>query len=562
MIFPNYPGTGSLRRPWPLQATLQSHTRSDKESSLRDPLRPRQAAAPDQFYDIYRPVFEREARFSKRLPVLELGGPEAGAEEVNAFYDFWNNFDSWRSFEYLDKEEGDLENRDDKRHVEKKNKAERAKRKKEDTARLRKIVDQALAADPRIKRIKDDERAARDAKKREKEEAKRAVEEETKKEEERKRVEKEKEEAEAKQRAENEKKDKEAKKKASRKERKTIKGIVKDTNYFCPPNTPAPLSTVDRQLTELDLLFEQLTLEETESLRRDLESHPTRDRIARDVGLVIRRGALSAPAFTEFGPSEVVVVASARVERAKEENVEGKEKEERPWATEELVLLIKAANKFPGGTIKRWEVIGEYVALHSGQPVRSQEELIRRSKEVRKGDLAVTPDIGAVALDVDEKERLQHHKKHTDTRIEDAPTIRYDDAATVAGVQPEETPAGSAKAVPTAAKRGKKPAAMAVTTAAAPTSPSAPAPATPATPTSPASPTEEKRPREERPWTAEDQAALERALQAYPPSWKGEGDRWEKVAEGVEGRTKRECKARVKYLTEQVKAKKAAAQGK
>lgn len=155
-----------------------------------------------------------------------------------------------------------------------------------------------------------------------------------------------------------------------------------------------------------------------------------------------------------------------------------------------------------------------------------------------------SPRIGAVALDADEKERLQHHKKHTDTRIEDAPTIRYDDAATVAGVQPEVTPTGPAKAVPTAAKRGKKSTAMAVTTAAAPTSPSAPT--TPATPTSPASPAEEKRPREERPWTTEDQAALERALQAYPPSWKGEGDRWEKIAEGVEGRTKKECKTRVK----------------
>lgn len=163
--------------------------------------------------------------------------------------------------------------------------------------------------------------------------------------------------------------------------------FLQDANYFCRPNIPAPSSTVDRQLTELDLLFEQLTLEETEALRRDLESHPTRDRIARDVGLVIRRGALSAPAFTEFGPSEVVVAASAKVEHIKEEAVEGKEKEEeRPWTTEELALLIKAVNKFPGGTVRRWEVIGEYVALHSGQPVRSQEELIRRSKEVRKGE--------------------------------------------------------------------------------------------------------------------------------------------------------------------------------
>lgn len=55
--------------------------------------------------------------------------------------------------------------RDDKRYTEKKNKTERARRKKEDTARVRGIVDLALSVDPRIKRIKQEEKEARDAKK-------------------------------------------------------------------------------------------------------------------------------------------------------------------------------------------------------------------------------------------------------------------------------------------------------------------------------------------------------------------------------------------------------------
>ena len=33
-----------------------------------------------------------------------LGVFEDGKEKVEGFYDFWYNFDSWRSFEYLDKE--------------------------------------------------------------------------------------------------------------------------------------------------------------------------------------------------------------------------------------------------------------------------------------------------------------------------------------------------------------------------------------------------------------------------------------------------------------------------
>lgn len=37
-------------------------------------------------------------------PVPQLGGVDASKAEVEGFYDFWYNFDSWRSFEYLDKE--------------------------------------------------------------------------------------------------------------------------------------------------------------------------------------------------------------------------------------------------------------------------------------------------------------------------------------------------------------------------------------------------------------------------------------------------------------------------
>ncbi|KAG6864296.1 hypothetical protein C0991_010767 [Blastosporella zonata] len=118
------------------------------------------------FFKTFRPIFALYARFSRTQPVPGLGALDASKVEVEGFYDFWYNFDSWRSFEWLDKEVNEgSDSRDDKRYTEKKNKSERARRKKEDTAKLRGLVDLCLSLDPRIKLIKQQEKEAREAKK-------------------------------------------------------------------------------------------------------------------------------------------------------------------------------------------------------------------------------------------------------------------------------------------------------------------------------------------------------------------------------------------------------------
>jgi hypothetical protein len=76
----------------PTAAQFKSHAKSPGE------------ARESEFFEAFAPVFEREARFSKITPVPLLGSPDATKMEVETFYDFWYNFDSWRSFEYLDKE--------------------------------------------------------------------------------------------------------------------------------------------------------------------------------------------------------------------------------------------------------------------------------------------------------------------------------------------------------------------------------------------------------------------------------------------------------------------------
>ncbi|KAK9466968.1 DnaJ domain-containing protein [Lipomyces arxii] len=209
------------------------------------------------FFKQWGPVFAAEGRFSKRQPVPVLGDEKSIKTDVDHFYSFFYNFDSWRTFEYLDEDvPDDSDNRDNKRHVERKNKAARQKRKTEDTARLRKLVDDCLSLDPRVKMFKDMERKAKEQKKWEREaDSRKAAEEAAKAKEEAARKAKEDEER-AKEDKLNSKKAKESAKNAKKKHRRTVKASVKDSNYFVDGTVPAAL--IDSTLNDVDLILEKI----------------------------------------------------------------------------------------------------------------------------------------------------------------------------------------------------------------------------------------------------------------------------------------------------------------
>ncbi|KAB2577079.1 Heat shock protein DnaJ [Lasiodiplodia theobromae] len=210
------------------------------------------------FYKLWGKVFESEARFSKIQPVPMLGDEKSTKEEVENFYNFWYNFDSWRSFEYQDEDvPDDNESRDQKRHIEKKNLNARKKKKTEDTARLRHLVDDCLATDERIKKFRQEEYAQKHKKRLEKEaEAKRQAEEAQKKKEEEARQAAEKEAA-AKADKEAAKKAKEAAKNAAKKNKRVIRNAVKDANYFATGGD-ASASQIDAVLNQTDALITKL----------------------------------------------------------------------------------------------------------------------------------------------------------------------------------------------------------------------------------------------------------------------------------------------------------------
>jgi DnaJ family protein C protein 2 len=232
----------------------------DVEADVEPPTK-KEMQKPSNFYKKWGPVFESEARFSNRPNVPKLGDDNSAKEEVEAFYDFWFNFDSWRSFEYQDEDvPDDNEGRDHKRHIEKKNANARKKKKTEDTARLRKVVDDALSYDPRIKKFQQEGRANKNKKRLEKEAAAKKDAEEKQKAKEAEERKKQKAEEAAKAEKADSKKAKEAAKNAVKKNKRVVKGSVKDVNYFAAGDASA--SQIDEVLGDAETMLAKVDADE------------------------------------------------------------------------------------------------------------------------------------------------------------------------------------------------------------------------------------------------------------------------------------------------------------
>jgi DnaJ family protein C protein 2 len=205
------------------------------------------------FFEAWTPVFESEARFSKKQPVPSLGDGSATKQEVDAFYSFWNKFDSWRSFEFKDEDvPDDTANRDHKRYIERKNVSNRKKLKQEDNKRLIDLVARANSEDPRIKAFKDAAKKEKEQRKWDREAGSRQAAEEAAK---KKQAEEEAAKKQAEESAANKnaaKKAKEAAKNAKKKNRRTIRSAVTDNNYFGDNDKSGDIDG------DLDLLIEKM----------------------------------------------------------------------------------------------------------------------------------------------------------------------------------------------------------------------------------------------------------------------------------------------------------------
>ncbi|XP_014861758.1 PREDICTED: dnaJ homolog subfamily C member 2 [Poecilia mexicana] len=442
---------------------------------------PSKSEGKESFFEVFAPVFERNARWSSKKHGPSLGTMDSSFEEVDNFYSFWYNFDSWREFSYLDEEEKEkAECRDERRWIEKQNRASRAQRKKEEMNRIRTLVDTAYSCDPRIKKFKEEEKARKEAEKKAKAEAKKKEQEEKERvrqaELEAARLAKEKEEEEARQAAQQAKKEKEIQKKAIKKERQKLRTTCKNWNYFADSEADSV-----KMMEEVEKLCDRLELTSLQSLNEILASASKEDSKA-----AVEKQVEEVNAQLQ---KEKDAEVQARQAARSAEQASGGGGGGKGWNEDDLQLLIKAVNLFPAGTNARWEVIANYMNLHSTSGMkRTAKDVINKAKNLQKLDPLQKDEINRKAYE-------KFKKEHTSVppSIDNAlPSERFDATGSDGNAAP---------------------------------------------------------------WTTEEQKLLEQALKTYPVNTP---ERWEKIADAVPERSKKDCMKRYKELVEMVKAKKAA----
>lgn len=449
---------------------------------------------------MYGKWFSLNSRWSNDQPAPLLGNMFCSRNQVDEFYQFWFDFDSWREYSYLDEEDKEKgQSREERRWIEKQNKAQRAKMKKEEMARIRSVVEAAWNIDPRIAMFKENERREKSEKKLARQKAAQDQKDELEKvklEEERKiREETERQQAEEREKDAAAKKIKEAQKKILKKERKTFRTLCKSNSYYSTDEK----GTVEN-MASMEELCEILQAEELTKLNESLASlslDEAKAEFEKTVDAVAKR-------ISEEKAQTAQQQTFKENENGGTQQQQGR-KGEVTWVHDELQLLIKAVNLFPAGTAQRWEVVANFINQHyqhSNGKRRTAKEVLGKAKDLNSSDFSKS----SLKEEANQKayELFEMTRKNPNAVVESAETTR-EEASLIANDKSNGTLETSSS--------------------------------------------------DSKIWTAAEQKLFEQALKTYPSS---AADRWDKITECVPGRTKKECIGRYKELAALVKAKKAA----
>jgi len=331
--------------------------------------------------------------------------------------------------------------------------------------------------DPRIRA----ERKEKEAKKREEKERRARI----KQEEEEARQ---RQEAEKRRREEQEQAEREERERVEREQRKQSKEVLKKMRQRLKKSVVKALT--NEEMEEVQEFGLTLDVEPLEALCAKVEAQTS----ASEVQDVIR---LALADWKVKRSQELEEQSKQREEARKRDEKKNAEAKEAAsvigagWCAEELGLLAKGLQKFPGGQGGRWALIQKFIS--SGGYERTEREVIDKTKELSEGKSLRAMGSTLVAGKVSEDAAAVK------------PSAAHPKATAKAAVTETLANAGTGAAVSTSTSD----------------------------------------------WTAEQQRAFEAALQRHPATL-DKNERWRLIAEDVPGKTKAQCVERFKYLREQV----------
>jgi DnaJ family protein C protein 2 len=309
---------------------------------------------PADFFELYKPVFQRNARWSTVPVTVTMGDEKTPVADVRKFYDFWLGFRSWRDFSHAAELEEIHEGmpRYEKRFYQQENERILNGLKKQEAKRIRTLVDRAMESDPRLRaearRIEAERVAAQEAKK----EAQRQA-----------MLEKERLENEAKEKelaAEREAQEAVARARQAWKDAKSsvvdtlkAKGLI-DTESA---SKALPENIVNIQV--VDWVFSKIPKEKDPIAVAKKILEPADDALVSGFNKMVAALEKSI-GMTRYG--EPVKKETAKEKEEKEaqqaqQQQKGKELTKVVWEEEDIINLTKAIAKFPGGTVDRWRRI-------------------------------------------------------------------------------------------------------------------------------------------------------------------------------------------------------------
>lgn len=449
---------------------------------------------------------------------------------MEKFYNFWYSFESWREYSYLDEEDKDKgQDREERRWIDKQNKVVRIKRKKEEMSRIRALVDLAYNNDPRIVKIKNEEKEKKQAAKRARmsiAQAQKAEEEKILKE---AQLAKEKADQAEQKRIEQIRIEKEQQKRALKKERKVLRDMAKENNYY---------STSDQEkiknMEGVEKICEMLKHLELQNFNKELQSGGRATFVKM---LKHTDDKLEEERLAVFGVNKTILAAQ-KAQQTKQDGIVKSVEKTAMWSPENMQLLIKAVNLFPAGTTQRWEVIANYLNQHCSNLMGRKfvaRDVLNKAKDLQSTDFAKN----SLKSQANDNAFASFEKAKKDLKIVDNAEISvnnencFDKKDTKTAVANGKTPKVDLTKTNGHTETSSTTNTTIVTKQVNPSS------------TTPSS------------WSKEEQALLEQAMKTYPVSTP---ERWDRIAECIPSRSKKDCLRRVKELVDLVNAKREAQQ--